>query len=126
MAGKPLIPLGRAPRPRTSPEVLEQLAADGAEAGFSRPLTPPTDPEPAAVPAVPAALHQTRVAPTNIPEKPLRLEVPTALWLSLKMESAKREVSVKYLVIEALAKAGYDVDLSMIREDGRRPDKRSP
>ena len=36
------------------------------------------------------------------------------------MEAIKRRVTVKFLVLEALAAKGYDVDLDAIPEDGRR------
>jgi len=126
------IPLGRAPRPRTNPEDLAQLVAGGAEAGFSRPLASPpepiaADPAPIAAPA-PQAVPAPAAAPAMYdgPVSPLRLEVPDLIWLALKMESAKRKVSVKYLVIEALAAKGYaeGLDLSLVPEDGRRGTKR--
>jgi hypothetical protein len=123
------IPLGRAPRPRTNPEDLAQLVAGGAEAGFARPLAPV--PEPSAEPApveAPHAVPPPTAAPAMYdgPVSPLRLEVPDLVWLALKMESAKRKVSVKYLVIEALAAKGYaeGLDITTIPEDGRRNTKR--
>ncbi|SFF72160.1 MULTISPECIES: hypothetical protein [Methylobacterium] len=119
------IPLGRAPRPRTNPEDLAQLVAGGAEAGFARPLAPPepaAEPMPVQAPAAPAPSPAMYDGPVS----PLRLEVPDLIWLALKMESAKRKVSVKYLVIEALAAKGYaeGLDLSLVPEDGRRNTKR--
>jgi hypothetical protein len=124
------IPLGRAPRPRTNPEDLAQLVAGGAEAGFARPLAPPTEPaaEPASTPASAPQAAPAHAAPAMYdgPVSPLRLEVPDLIWLALKMESAKRKVSVKYLVIEALAAKGYaeGLDLALVPEDGRRGTKR--
>lgn len=50
----------------------------------------------------------------------LRLDVPLAVWRSLKLASVDRRVSVRYLVMEALEKAGYDVDLGNVAQDGRR------
>ena len=52
--------------------------------------------------------------------QPLRLDVPQDLWLDLKVAAAKRRVSVRWLVLEALEQAGYDVSLNDIPEDGRR------
>jgi hypothetical protein len=52
--------------------------------------------------------------------QPLRLDVPQDLWLDLKVTAAKRRVSVRWLVLEALERAGYDVALNDIPEDGRR------
>ncbi|BAQ50385.1 hypothetical protein [Methylobacterium aquaticum] len=124
------IPLGRAPRPRTNPEDLAQLVAGGAEAGFARPLAPAPEPASEPMPALPAAEAETPAAAParkmgkGAPVNPLRLEVPKAVWLELKMEAAKREVSVKFLVLEALAAKGYSVDLDEVPEDGRRGTKR--
>ena len=50
----------------------------------------------------------------------LRVDVPDELWTALKMASIQRKTSVKYLMLEALEKAGYPVDLDAIPEDGRR------
>jgi len=50
----------------------------------------------------------------------LRVDVPDELWTALKMASIQRKASVKYLMLEALEKAGYPVDLDAIPEDGRR------
>ena len=50
----------------------------------------------------------------------LRVDVPDELWTALKMASIQRKTSVKYLMLEALDKAGYPVDLDAIPEDGRR------
>ncbi|NGM38600.1 hypothetical protein G4G93_32695 [Methylobacterium sp. DB0501] len=120
------IPLGRAPRPRTNPEDLAQLVAGGAEAGFARPLAPPPEPAAEPAPVAPPAAPPPAPAMYDGPVSPLRLEVPDLIWLALKMESAKRKVSVKYLVIEALAAKGYaeGLDLSLVPEDGRRNTKR--
>jgi hypothetical protein len=50
----------------------------------------------------------------------LRLDVPDEVWTALKIACVHRRVTVKYLVLEALKKAGYPVDLRLIPEDGRR------
>lgn len=51
---------------------------------------------------------------------PLRLDVPEALWIDLKMAAARRRVTVRWLVLEALEAAGYDVAARTIPLDGRR------
>ena len=139
-----------APRPtqRLSAEDATNLKESSADLGFARPmdnsnsgLKPQT--------AKPPNVHLTGAQPSQAPKKsdipsspsrvaiagmakvraaedlfgnaqPLRLDVPQDLWLDLKVTAAKRRVSVRWLVLEALEKAGYDVSLSAIPEDGRR------
>ena len=113
--------------------------------GFGRPTSSPA--APAAVPVVarkiraPDPVNASR-ASTAQPAKPrgskpanpsqdpnesagfkdaaLKITVPDDLWNTLRMEAIKRRVTVKFLVLEALAAKGYDVDLDAIPEDGRR------
>ncbi|WP_026191112.1 hypothetical protein [Methylobacterium sp. WSM2598] len=118
-----VLPLGRAPRPRASAEELARLAEGGAEAGFARPLAAeapasPSTPPAAGVPAAPPA--EAAAEPTA----PLRLEVPESVWTALRMEAVRRKVTVKFLVIEALAAKGYGIDLASVPEDGRRRQRR--
>jgi len=46
--------------------------------------------------------------------------VPDEVWTALRQEALNRRVTVKYLVLEALAANSYSVDLSAVPEDGRR------
>ena len=50
----------------------------------------------------------------------VRCQIPDSLWAELRHAAVERRVTVKYLVLEALAGKGYEVDLSAIPEDGRR------
>lgn len=50
----------------------------------------------------------------------VKLDVQDPLWTELRLAAARRRVSIRYLVHEALEMAGYPVDLSLIPEDGRR------
>jgi hypothetical protein len=50
----------------------------------------------------------------------LKFEVPDTAWTALRQEALNRRVTVKYLVLEALAAKGYNVDLAAVPEDGRR------
>ena len=50
----------------------------------------------------------------------LKFEVPDQVWVALRQEALNRRVTVRYLVLEALAAKGYAVDLSLVPEDGRR------
>ena len=129
------------PRPRTSPEDARQLASATGDLGFTRasnapesarpeqPATPnhadsqgPKAQEPKA-PLAPLEILAPGTAPA--PKAPprvssLKFEVPDAVWVALRQEALNRRVTVRYLVLEALAAKGYAVDLSTVPEDGRR------
>jgi hypothetical protein len=139
-----------APRPtqRLSAEDATRLKESSADLGFARPMDqsdltkkPQTTKQPnvhltTALPSQTPKKSDTSSSPSRVaiagmakvraPEdlfgnaQPLRLDVPQDLWFDLKITAAKRRVSVRWLVLEALEKAGYDVSLSAIPEDGRR------
>lgn len=54
------------------------------------------------------------------PRKPLSLEVPDYLATRLKVDAAEQSVTVRHLVLSALADAGYDIKAIDMDEDGRR------
>lgn len=54
------------------------------------------------------------------PSKPLTIDVPDYLRTALKVDAARTGVSVRYLVLMALAQDGYDIDVADLIEDGRR------
>ena len=109
------------PRPRTSPEEAQQLAAATGDLGFTRTSTAPEAGGDAPTVAPTAAIAQTPKSPIA-PTKgvALKFEVPDGVWVALRQEALNRRVTVKYLVLEALAAKGYKVDLSTVPEDGRR------
>lgn len=134
-----------APRPhsRLSPADAERLADATADLGFSRASSAPEtaapaaaapEPEMAPAPVVsrPSSrqaaprLARSRSAKTPTPATAhaggpaLKFDVPDEVWTALKMEAIKRRVTVRYLVLEALARVGYAVDLAAVPEDGRR------
>lgn len=124
---KPTFQPAPRPRPRTSPEDAQQLAAATSDLGFTRPSSAPEvrAEEPAAPPTAtaPAALPTAQEPKSPLaPAKgtALKFEVPDAVWTALRQEALNRRVTVKYLVLEALAAKGYSVDLSAVPEDGRR------
>ena len=105
------------PRPRTSPEEAQQLAAATGDLGFTRTSTAPE--APAIEPTVPRTQGpKSPIAP--IKGSALKFEVPDEVWTALRQEALNRRVTVKYLVLEALAAKGYNVDLTAVPEDGRR------
>lgn len=148
------------PRPRTSPEDAQLLAAATGDLGFTRASNAPEaagkprpKPSKAQEPKTPLAPLDGAVAedapaqdaplqdtsPEEIPAKEspaketpakqagpaprassLKFEVPDQVWFALRQEALNRRVTVRYLVLEALAAKGYAVDLSAVPEDGRR------
>ncbi|TXN02155.1 hypothetical protein FV222_09855 [Methylobacterium sp. WL103] len=119
---KPAFQPAPRPRPRTSPEEAQQLAASTSDLGFSRtssaPEAGPTEaptPEPI---STKAQAPKSPIAPVK--GSALKFEVPDEVWTALRQEALNRRVTVKYLVLEALAAKGYNVDLSAVPEDGRR------
>ncbi|MCJ2032632.1 hypothetical protein [Methylobacterium sp. J-068] len=111
------------PRPRTSSEDAQQLAAATSDLGFTRASNAPEEPPttsastPKAAPAI-AQAPKSPIAPSK--GAALKFEVPDEVWTALRQEALNRRVTVKYLVLEALAAKGYSVDLSAVPEDGRR------
>ncbi len=118
---KPAFQPAPRPRPRTSPEEAQQLAAVTGDLGFTRPSTAPDARHEAPTVEPAATIAQ---APKSLIAPPkgtaLKFEVPEELWITLRQEALNRRVTVKYLVLEALAAKGYKVDISAVPEDGRR------
>lgn len=124
---KPAFQPAPRPRPRISPEDAQQLAVATSDLGFTRsssapepqagePVTPPVGPAPVVVPS--AQAPKDPLAPVK--GTALKFEVPDPVWTALRQEALNRRVTVKYLVLEALAAKGYNVDLAAVPEDGRR------
>ena len=128
------------PQPRASPAQTRDLNAATADLGFGRTTSPPAsepaspeaakEPSPAATPqakgaAAPQPAPRASLSPAAASEPArrspaLKFDVPDAVWQALRHEALNRRVTVKYLVLEALADKGYQVDLSAVPEDGRR------
>jgi hypothetical protein len=131
MSKPPFLPSPR-PRPHTSQEDARQLAAATSDLGFTRASSAPQD-SPAAARILdesrPAKATETGPArPTKarasakrrVKAPALKVEVPDPVWTALRQEALDRRVTVKYLILEALAAKGYAFDLSSIPKDGRR------
>lgn len=124
---KPAFQPAPRPRPRISPEDAQQLAVATSDLGFTRPSSAP---EPQAGESVAPSVGSAPVVATSAqaPKAPLaavkgtalKFEVPDSVWTALRQEALNRRVTVKYLVLEALAAKGYNVDLAAVPEDGRR------
>ncbi len=147
MSSKPApIPFQPAPRPqpRMSPEQTRELAEATRDLGFGRttstPTESPTEPEtptrqPQGAEPIAAKLAPRAARSLTKPEKAaptpaaasasdkmatLKVAMPDDIWNALRLEALNRRVTVKYLVMEALAAKGYNIDLSQVAEDGRR------
>lgn len=112
---KPAFQPAPRPRPLTTYEEAQQLAAGASDLGFTRASTAPEAPAPE---SPKAQAPKTPVAPAK--EAALKFSVPDEVWTALRQEALNRRVTVRYLVLEALAQKGYNVDLAAVPEDGRR------
>ena len=116
------LPFQPAPRPqsRLSAGDAQRLAEVTADLGFTRPSGPQEAAASASSPAPAKRLPATRLAESKADGVALKFDVPSAVWTALKLEAIKRRVTVRYLVLEALSRVGYEVDLASVPEDGRR------
>jgi len=128
MAKKPTtLAFQPAPRPqaRLDPADVARLTEAAADLGFGRPVSAPASaPSPASQPAPRRSPAERPPAATATTEPgavaSLKIEVPEKLWTSLKLEAVRRRVTVRFLILEALARQGYEVDLAEVPQDGRR------
>ena len=62
------------------------------------------------------------VSPTTkpAPRKPISIEVPDYLATALKVAAARQSVTVRHIILNALADAGFEVHIVDREEDGRR------
>ena len=125
-------PLMPAPRPRgmtsnlLSADAAKALLDANADLGFKRASTSPKEdtteiglPQAEAI-ATKKKASQTAPSEPAHSEQMLRFSVPDGVATALKIASVHRRASVRYLILEALQKAGYPVELENIPEDGRR------
>jgi len=87
---------------------IPTLSVDGGNT-IDTPSKPPTEGETA-----------IRPKPFMSPRKAISLEVPNYLATELKVTAAKQSVTVRHLVLTALAEAGFRIDPADMDEDGRR------
>lgn len=64
--------------------------------------------------------EESNPQPVRAPIKPMTIDVPDYLRVALKVDAARKGVSVRYLVLCALVEAGFDVRAEDMMEDGRR------
>jgi len=142
-APRPAMPLPGSSA-RRDPEAEKELVRATADLGFSReshaartsapeptpPTEPVTPPEPEAEPdPAPARAPTTakRVAKKPLPAPvvsesswSIKFDADDTLYTELLLESRKRRVTLKYLILEILKAQGYTVDLDKAQQDGRR------
>lgn len=143
--GRPTMATTTAPPPRevaeTPPPPVEAAPIKPAAPAPAKAAAEPVIPAAVSAPVSTKALARAKPAATKVaPSKAkvdagfapladdgrapsLRIEVTNALWDALRLEALKRRVTVKYLVYEALAAQGFDIDLAEVPEDGRRRKK---
>lgn len=54
------------------------------------------------------------------PRRPIKVEVSDALFEALTVAAAQQRVTKRFLILSALRDAGFPIDESDFREDGRR------
>ena len=59
-------------------------------------------------------------APPPTPCKSFNLALPEYLFDELGLQAAKRRVTKRYLILEAMVNAGYVIESQDLEEDGRR------
>lgn len=52
--------------------------------------------------------------------KSVNMELPDYLWTDLKIRAARRQASVRHVIMNALLTAGFHIEESDMIEDGRR------
>ncbi len=123
---KPMFQPAPRPNPRTSPEEARQLAEAAEDLGFTRSSTAP-EPERSA-PEAPAAPEPAPASPNPpLPKRAsaqkdpaLKFSIPEEVWTELRQRALDERVTVKFLVLRALARDGFAIDLDNLPEDGRR------
>lgn len=123
---KPVFQPAPRPKPRTSPEEARQLAEAAEDLGFTRSSTAPEAERPTPeVPATPELSHASPSPP--LPKRAsaqkgpaLKFSIPEEVWTELRQRALDERVTVKFLVLRALARDGFAIDLDNVPEDGRR------
>ena len=66
----------------------------------------------------PSLTGATQLEP--VPQEPLKIMIPSYLNRALTVAAGERKVSKRWLVMDALRQAGFDVRVEDLFEDGRR------
>ncbi|WP_165191661.1 hypothetical protein [Caulobacter soli] len=113
---------------RTSSDMSAALAEPHAEPQ-AKPAPPapiasapkPAAPSPAPRPKASKPVRAAAVAASDADRgTSIKFEIDDALSMALKFEAVRRRVTVKYLILEALAAKDFPVDLANLPQDGRR------
>lgn len=115
---KPAFQPAPRPRPRLTPEAASEVAAATEDLGFGRASSAPV---PEARPAKPVPPTKGQEPKRELAQDAsIKLTVPASVGKQLRQRALDRGVTVRYLILEALAAQGVDIDLASIPEDGRR------
>lgn len=117
----------------------EEVAPPEAQVSFAAPAQPAPAPATASAPimapqtATPAVVAKAaskskppKVEPTSAfedRETSIKFAISDELSTALKLDAVQRRVTVKYIILEALAAKGYPIDLVNLPQDGRRAKK---
>lgn len=110
---KPAFQPAPRPRPRTTAEDAGRLAEATGDLGFTRASTAQSEVHKGQEP-------KGALAPSAQDDVSLKIAVPKAVARQLRQAALDRGVTVRYLILEALATKGYAIDLASVPEDGRR------
>lgn len=106
-----------------------------APATSATPTAAPTPATPVAPPKAAEAASIAKVAPRpkvvkvepapafDERETSIKFAISDELSTALKLDAVQRRVTVKYIILEALAAKGYPIDLVNLPQDGRRAKK---
>ncbi|MCA0359020.1 hypothetical protein [Caulobacter sp. CCH5-E12] len=142
-AARPAFQPAPRPRPINDAGATEALRKATEDLGFNRTtsapagvieadVASPAQATPAPAPKALAVAPAPRAAPKPKAVKPapatdfsdretsLKFVIDDELSTALKLDAVRRRVTVKFLVLEALAEKGYPVDMATLHEDGRR------
>ncbi|GAF80960.1 unnamed protein product [marine sediment metagenome] len=111
-----LAPVARVEPALSAPASAPASASNPAPKVAAAAPAPRAAPKPKAVKPAPASNFSER-------ETSLKFVIDDELSTALKLDAVKRRVTVKFLVLEALAEKGYPIDLATLQEDGRRARK---
>lgn len=117
-------------RPKTAGETAEELDDDAyhnsmnhlsSQAGFKSSRSQSRHPAAAHVTSAKVAPTERAREPRKSRRKPtIQIEVPNYLRQELAITAAQRDVTIRYLLLEALREVGYTVRDEDLFADGRR------
>ena len=119
------IPLGPGPRPKITDEERARVAdAVQGLGGFQdRPTAGPVVQPPATAPAPEPPKSKAKPKPAPVTDAKgwsIKFDVSDEVYQALLLETVRKRVTMKYLMLEILHERGLPVDLENASKDGRR------